>query len=201
MFETDEFYFVGNNLGIDLINTKIAVDGRPKDLLGGLEDLISWTAAAGLIPLAEADERLADWTKFEKPIIFDVIGLRTRIHDLMVDLCNGQPVKNEHLAAINKLLRSKSGYSEIVRANGGFEKVLIADLTDPRQLLAAIAESVADLLAYGDLSLIRKCENPECVLYFYDTTKNHKRRWCSMSVCGNRAKAKAFYERKKSVKA
>lgn len=201
MFETDEFYFVGNNLGIDLINTKIAVDGRPKDLLVGLEDLISWTAAAGLIPLAEADARLADWTKFEKPIIFDVIGLRTRIHDLMVDLCNGQPVKNEHLAAINKLLRSKSGYSEIVRANGGFEKVLIADLTDPRQLLAAIAESVADLLAYGDLSLIRKCENPECVLYFYDTTKNHKRRWCSMSVCGNRAKAKAFYERKKSVKA
>lgn len=201
MFETDEFYFVGNNLGIDLVNTKIAVDGRPKDLLVGLEDLISWTAAAGLIPLAEADARLADWTKFEKPIIFDVIGLRTRIHDLMVDLCNGQPVKNEHLAAINKLLRSKSGYSEIVRANGGFEKVLIADLTDPRQLLAAIAESVADLLAYGDLSLIRKCENPECVLYFYDTTKNHKRRWCSMSVCGNRAKAKAFYERKKSVKA
>jgi predicted RNA-binding Zn ribbon-like protein len=35
-------------------------------------------------------------------------------------------------------------------------------------------------------------------LYFYDTTKNHTRRWCSMTGCGNRAKAAAFYERKKS---
>lgn len=107
---------------------------------------------------------------------------------------------DEALDSINDQLKLNNGNTEIVRSETGFEKVHRADYRDPEQILTAVAESVADLLAYGDLSLIRKCENPECVLYFYDTTKNHKRRWCSMAACGNRAKARAFYQRSKQTK-
>jgi predicted RNA-binding Zn ribbon-like protein len=42
---------------------------------------------------------------------------------------------------------------------------------------------------------IRGCANPECVLWFYDVSKNGRRRWCSMEGCGNRAKAARFQER------
>jgi predicted RNA-binding Zn ribbon-like protein len=42
---------------------------------------------------------------------------------------------------------------------------------------------------------IRKCANPECVLWYLDTTRNGSRRWHSMETCGNRAKAKRFHER------
>jgi predicted RNA-binding Zn ribbon-like protein len=48
------------------------------------------------------------------------------------------------------------------------------------------------LIAPGDLALIRKCESDKCVLWFYDTTKGHKRRWCSMATCGNRHKIRKF---------
>ena len=58
-------------------------------------------------------------------------------------------------------------------------------------------EGAADLLCHGDLANLRKCENHDCILYLYDTTKNHTRRWRSTAGCGNRAKAAAFYQRKK----
>jgi predicted RNA-binding Zn ribbon-like protein len=44
---------------------------------------------------------------------------------------------------------------------------------------------------------IRRCQHPACVLWFYDTTRNSTRRWCSMTTCGNRAKAQRHYDRAK----
>lgn len=58
--------------------------------------------------------------------------------------------------------------------------------------LARLAYSAAELLAEGDFSLVRKCESPDCSLMFYDRTKSHKRRWCSMALCGNRHKVAEF---------
>ncbi len=58
-----------------------------------------------------------------------------------------------------------------------------------------IARSAAELLATGDLSLVKTCEGGGCILLFYDTTKSHTRRWCSMAGCGNREKAAAHYRR------
>jgi predicted RNA-binding Zn ribbon-like protein len=60
-----------------------------------------------------------------------------------------------------------------------------------------VAEAVATLLAKGDFSLVRKCESPDCTLWFHDRTKSHHRRWCSMALCGNRMKVAAFRARQK----
>jgi predicted RNA-binding Zn ribbon-like protein len=62
-------------------------------------------------------------------------------------------------------------------------------------VLAALAREVAHFLADSNFSYLRKCANSECVLFFYDTTKNHRRQWCSTAVCGNRHKVAAFRER------
>lgn len=67
-----------------------------------------------------------------------------------------------------------------------------AGLIDRAGLLGPVAEAVAQLLAEGDFTLVKQCEHPDCVLWFYDRTKAHKRRWCSMAVCGNRYKAAQF---------
>ena len=99
---------------------------------------------------------------------------------------------------INTVLRRQNGFFEIARAENNFEKRFHADYKEPRDLLAPIAEAAADLLCYGNLDYVKKCENESCVLHFYDTTKNHSRRWCAMAHCGNRAKANAFYKRKKA---
>jgi predicted RNA-binding Zn ribbon-like protein len=63
--------------------------------------------------------------------------------------------------------------------------------------LRLIAESAVELLTQKDLALIKKCNDPICTLFFYDESKNHTRRWCSMDRCGNRAKASIHYRRKK----
>jgi predicted RNA-binding Zn ribbon-like protein len=64
----------------------------------------------------------------------------------------------------------------------------------------SIRLATLDLLCYADPSLVKKCENAACVLFFYDTTKNHSRRWCSMRVCGNRMKVAAHYQRLRKLK-
>ncbi len=53
-----------------------------------------------------------------------------------------------------------------------------------------------ELLVEGDFELVRNCEHPDCILWFYDRTRSHKRRWCSMATCGNRYKAARFRERR-----
>ena len=64
------------------------------------------------------------------------------------------------------------------------------------ELAAAVESAAAELLASGNFSLIRRCESESCVLWFYDRTKSHQRRWCSMASCGNRHKVAAFRKRR-----
>ena len=57
--------------------------------------------------------------------------------------------------------------------------------------------AVRDLLRLldEDPARVRKCANPDCPFWFLDTTRSGTRRWCSMTVCGNRLKARRHYER------
>jgi predicted RNA-binding Zn ribbon-like protein len=65
-------------------------------------------------------------------------------------------------------------------------------------LLAPVLWSAADLLGAGRLARMRQCANPDCGWLFLDRSKSGNRRWCSMSACGNRAKAHRHYQREKS---
>jgi predicted RNA-binding Zn ribbon-like protein len=63
-------------------------------------------------------------------------------------------------------------------------------------ILAPMPEAAADLLATGNFSFIKRCEDKTCVLWFSDQTKSHQRRWCSMEICGNRHKVAAYRKRR-----
>jgi predicted RNA-binding Zn ribbon-like protein len=69
----------------------------------------------------------------------------------------------------------------------------------PESLLYPIAEEMAKLICSADFKYVKACEGKICTLLFLDETQRHGRRWCSMAVCGNRAKAAAFAARKKAV--
>ena len=66
-------------------------------------------------------------------------------------------------------------------------------------LLAPVLWSAGDLLASGKLDKIRRCANPECLYLFLDESRAGKRRWCTMSSCGNRAKARRHYHKAKQA--
>lgn len=65
----------------------------------------------------------------------------------------------------------------------------------PGGLLYPIALTAGRALAQSERFLLKKCANQVCSRVFVDLTRNHSRRWCTMSVCGNPAKARAYYRR------
>jgi predicted RNA-binding Zn ribbon-like protein len=65
----------------------------------------------------------------------------------------------------------------------------------PESVLAPVAEEIATVICSADFTCVKACEGENCILFFYDDTPRHMRRWCSMAVCGNRAKQKAYRER------
>jgi predicted RNA-binding Zn ribbon-like protein len=64
-------------------------------------------------------------------------------------------------------------------------------------MLWLISRAAADLLVSDQLPYVRACFSKTCEWFFLDTSKNHHRRWCDMTRCGNRAKVQRFYERQK----
>ena len=195
--DTSKFYLVGNNLSVDFVNTRIRENGATKELLESFDDLIAWAAMANLSNLSQAKALLQDWSGRPKAaqVLKLALNFRETLREMILDAERGAAIKPAVVQAINMIMKAENGYAEVVRTDEGFEKRFRADFSDPGQLLAPIAEAAADLLCYGNLAYLKKCEGADCVLHFYDTTKNHSRRWCNMAACGNRAKVTAFYQR------
>jgi len=191
------FHFVGGYLFLDFINTQIAVDGQPVNLLEDFDDLIDWSEKAGIIDSSQAKtlSKPSPTGRKVKEAFGEALELRQALRRMVERIIDKHSVDDSTIELINQVQRNHRSYEELTRSGNGFKKLFRRVVNKPSQLLSAVAESATDLLCNGDLSLIRKCENPTCVLYFYDNTKNHARRWCSMNSCGNRMKVAAYYKR------
>lgn len=193
------FLFVGGRLCLDFVNTEIVVDGERRDLLADFGQWMAWHAAAGVPGEAEARALLRRWrsgAKGARPLQ-RAIAFRSELRRMAQCIASQTPVPQSALRAINDLLRRRVAYTQLTRAGRGFVQQTRRDLVDPVDLLVPVAEDAADLLCEGDPARTRKCGNPACVLFFYDTSRSHTRRWCSMKQCGNRAKVAAHYRRRR----
>jgi len=191
------FYFIANNMALDFANT-LAVDGdgHAVDLISSFADLIDWARETEIISQRRAANVLRDIDKSSASFILKkAIELRDGLKSMAVALAAGKAVPKVSIDKINSVLSEKEGHFEIVRTSNGYKSKLNIGYEDIRDLMLPVAESAMRLICYADPNLIKKCANAECVLYFYDTSKRHGRKWCSMSACGNRAKAAAFYDR------
>jgi predicted RNA-binding Zn ribbon-like protein len=194
------FHFVGEQLCLDFINTEVVQNDDRVDLLSGFDDLMAWFTEAQVIDAAQAKTLMrrigrgdgGDGARALKEARQFRATVREMVERLAEGKTNVSPAALDHL---NRLLRAREGYSEMVRRKDGYDLRFRPRIDEPAHLLVAVAESAARLLTEGDAALLRKCGNPRCILYFYDTTKNHRRRWCSMAGCGNRAKVAAYYQR------
>jgi predicted RNA-binding Zn ribbon-like protein len=180
---------------LDFINTEVVLSGQPTDLLPSWKDLVAWLIEAGLVTGKEAKESERVWDRHGPETLKQAKAFRSTMRHMAERVADGKPVPQAALDTINHLLRHRVGYSQISRLNGRFERKYESKSEDTVQLLGLLAEAASDLLVRCDLSLVKKCQNPACVLFFYDTTKNHARHWCSMSLCGNRSKVAAHYHR------
>lgn len=111
-------------------------------------------------------------------------------------------IRNEWAAPINEILAITEGHDQLQPDHAGGWKLGFRGRHEGLEwLLAAIARSGAELIAEGAKSGLQRCSNPRCQLLFYDDSLTHRRRWCSMALCGNRSKVAAFARRHGGEKA
>ena len=192
--------FFGEHPAMDFLNTVATPAGSTFDWLADGADLVDWLEQSVLIDHAAAGEfresnpRELDRMAKEARTLREWLRQFVRRHA-------GRALKAsalKELEELNKLLAKDHVYFQIESSPApasSFELKLGRRWTEPEQLLQPIASAIGDLVSAADFRLIRACENPGCTIFFYDRSKNHRRRWCSMAICGNRAKVAAFRNR------
>ncbi len=196
-FNTEKFIKPSGELFFDLVNTVVIKEGKEVDLLKSTEDVFAWAVSAGVIDEAGAS-KLMRYTKSDAVEFFKrARRFRNALRGVAVDLVGGKPISAGTVVQINKYLKLPFGFHQLNIEGGDPDLSFESSFATPESLLAPVAADAARLLMEGDPSKVKQCESGQCVLFFYDSTKNHSRRWCSMESCGNREKVKAFYKRKK----
>ncbi|GAA2739743.1 CGNR zinc finger domain-containing protein [Kitasatospora cinereorecta] len=168
---------IGEPLALDLLNTRWR--GTPvNDLLTDLDGYRIWLASAGLAERCPADEA-------------SLRAVRTAREALGALVADGAQERPAAYAALNGVLAHGRLLHRLAAA--GPERDVEVD--EPEWLAAWLAaDDYLDLLDQG-AHRIKACAHPTCILHFFDTSQNGRRRWCSMAVCGNRAKAARHYEK------
>lgn len=175
--------FYGDHPALDLMNTVVAQDGVLHDTWQSDADVLHWLQAQHLAPhKARAAAGLLDAGR----------ALREVVRTLVSDKKAGQPLQ---VTALNAALAHGQRHLQLEEDAARWQVAAHYAVNTPQGLLAPLAETAASLLALADFRLVRKCEDADCVLWFHDQTKSHRRRWCSMAVCGNRHKVASFRQR------
>jgi predicted RNA-binding Zn ribbon-like protein len=194
-----EFLFLGGRLFLDLVNTEIVVLGKYRDLISDFGRWMAWQSAAGEPGMTEAKALGREWGGEAESMdaLARAVAFRSELRKMAECLASHKPVPRSAVGAINELLRRGAAYGQLTPVGKGFARQVHREVREPVDLLVPVAEDAADLLCEGDRRWVRKCGNPGCVLFFYDTSRSHTRRWCSMDLCGNRAKVAAHYRRRR----
>jgi predicted RNA-binding Zn ribbon-like protein len=198
--------FVGGAPGLDFLNSIGTPVDIPVDWIEDGAGLLSWLGQAGLVPA----DALAGIRARARPAKLDKVaaearGLREWFRGF-VRRHKGRPLTTAdlaELAPLNRLLARDDSFSRIVPQPGSAEAGaqlrlrLERNWSSPETLLLPIAQVLAELVCSEDFAKLKACEGPVCTLYFVDRTRGAARRWCSMAICGNRAKQAAHRHRLK----
>jgi predicted RNA-binding Zn ribbon-like protein len=164
----------------------------PSEELNEPDDLLGWAARSEHLPSTLLQ-------RFVQParVFGAAIGLRETIYRCFAAAASGGAPNHTDLAALNRALAAAPARQTVLP--GGWEVGLPAP--SAAALLAPVLWSAADLLGGSQLARVRQCANPDCGWLFLDHSKGGNRRWCSMSACGNRAKAHRHYRRQRARQA
>jgi len=192
----DGFLFVGNHLILDFINARPIMDGEAVELLPDGSALARWLGAAGLVNQRESARLMRRWSAPEFTAgVQELREFRERVRETVLKMEQGDHVSPGVLKNLNGLLVNYPDLEQVARVEAEFERRRRFAPEIPEHAFAPLADAFADLLTAVPVSRIRKCNS--CVLHFYDTSKKGTRVWCSMNLCGNRAKVAAYADRQR----
>jgi len=196
--------FVGDAPGLDFLNSVATPLDVPIDWIDDGEGLVSWLAQARLAPAEALASLRANALPGELDMVADQARSLREWFRGFVRERKGHPLTTDDLALLgplNRLLERDDAFTRIVprQAGGeaGFQLERMRRWRTPEALLLPIGEALAQLVCAENFSDVKACEGSACTLLFVDHTRGRARRWCSMAICGNRAKQAAHRHRLK----
>ncbi len=191
--------YVGGNAALDFANSlRGRDDGVPRgDHLRTYEDLVAWGRGAGLIDAGQAKRLLAEAARRPREAAAayaSAIEQRETIYRIFIAIAHGKRPARGDLDVLNSALADALRRLRLVAGRQGFGWEW-DDAPALERMLWPVLRAAADLLTSPSLKRVRECGGDHCGWLFLDETKNRSRRWCEMSVCGNRAKARRHYDR------
>jgi predicted RNA-binding Zn ribbon-like protein len=196
--------FIADSPALDFLNSVATPGDAELDWIGDGEGLLAWLEQAQLVPA----DVLNAMRKQAKPGEIDRVAAQARKlrewFRTLIRARQAKPLKAlepSDLEPLNRLLSRDEGFGQLVAQKNGRTTALEFQRArrwrSPESLLLPIGEALAKLLAEEDLTDVKACEGRTCTLVFADRTRGRSRRWCSMEICGNRAKQIAHRQRLK----
>jgi hypothetical protein len=178
---------------LELLNSRATPSpgSGPIELIGDGSSYLRWLARTGLI---DHDDPAVLGELFSADELDGAAGdartLREKLRPILLDWAGERsvPFPVDVIDELNALLAQDRRYTQLNPDSDTLSLHERRHWEQPTQLLVLSAQAWAQLLVEGDPTLIRQC--PGCTIIFYDRTKAHRRRWCSMAICGNRAKVR-----------
>ncbi|HET6307298.1 MAG TPA: CGNR zinc finger domain-containing protein [Rhodopila sp.] len=193
--------FVGDATGLDFLNSVATPADTAIDWIDTGEAFLNWLDQARLVPPDVLRDMRARALPGELDQLADQARLLRTWFRGFVHRHKGRPLAEDaftELQPLNHLLQRDETFTRIVPGptpQAPFALHTLRRWSNPGTLLLPVGEALARLVCSDDFSHIKACEGPTCTLLFADRTRGHARRWCSMAICGNRAKQAAHRHR------
>ena len=202
-FATKNYSFLGGDPSVDFVNTvEDWLSEAPVDKFKSYGDLLDWSQKAGIVGSELISTLLNAASECEQDserVLRRARQFREHMYRILAATAAGDPPDGKDLDAITALARKAAAHSRLELGDGEFAWVLDeakgCELDWP---LWELARSAVALLTSESLKNVRQCADETCGWLFIDRSRNHSRRWCDMSSCGNRAKARRNYARQKA---
>jgi predicted RNA-binding Zn ribbon-like protein len=197
------FDFSGGRLCLDFVNTVSATRATPKERLNTYGDLVSWGRQAGL--LDERDAQHLNQLARRRPdeaarVLAGAVAVREALFRIFCAAPECGPQRPDDMNTFNAALSRALAHVRLEATPEGCVNEWAGDAGALDRMLWPVLRSAMDVLtSQEERERVHKCESPTCDWLFIDTSRNHTRRWCDMKSCGNRAKARRYYERHKAA--
>ena len=189
-------------LCLDFANTmEWHASESPVETLNSYADLVEWSANRGIVS-GDAKDSLLRKSE-EKPgeaqaVLEKAREVRESIYQILSDAAHGNPIKISDLKGFNEALSSTLSHSRLAASEKGLRWEWDSRSDKLDSVIWPVVKSAVDLMMSEAMKRVGQCADDRgCGWLFWDSSRNRSRRWCDMSDCGNRAKVRRFYARKR----
>lgn len=193
------FEFEAGHLALDFANSADwHASEEPEERLTDFAAVQAWGEQAGLLDVDQSQgyRQLARNQAGAQAAYERALLLREMIYRVFTAVAADRAPAQEDLDLLVVFLQISLSQAQLMDAGDHFSWRWSAGDEELAAVLGPVAQAAVDLLRNGELDRVGQCADDRgCGWLFYDSSRNKSRRWCSMESCGNRAKAKRYYER------